>query len=297
MKIFLAGKVDTDSGAWRDGIVGKSWSEAFQDHVPRWQLYFSKHDFDDHREISSGSWPVSVNRFVLGLHEYVGPYRTTYIGVDSKYSGFAHGNERPGGHGVLDSGEQVHIVRECHQAIERSDMVFAYINTPDCFGTLAEIGLAVAMGKYVHVAVNASAQWEGDDYWYPELLADSRTSIYRWSSKYFDEDGQPKMSDAEMAEDALRDGLVRWTASERKPMRGSTHLRVVSGDAGAWYAEALVLLNAITHYSQSVNQIIHWTSDPRVRNEATRVATHMQRVLDARADNVAVARAALSNGT
>lgn len=46
------------------------------------------------------------------------------------------------------------IVGESLAAIEYSDFVFAYISTDDCFGTIAEIGYAVAKDKPTYVAIH-----------------------------------------------------------------------------------------------------------------------------------------------
>ncbi len=40
----------------------------------------------------------------------------------------------------------------CLNAINRSDLVFAWIDTEDCFGTIAEIGYAIAKRKIVYIA-------------------------------------------------------------------------------------------------------------------------------------------------
>jgi hypothetical protein len=59
--------------------------------------------------------------------------------------------------GRNDQGHNPHdeevIIELSLSAIDSADYVFAYISSLDCFGTIAEIGYAVAKGKCVHVAI------------------------------------------------------------------------------------------------------------------------------------------------
>lgn len=43
------------------------------------------------------------------------------------------------------------VARICREQIKKSDFVFAYIDTNDCYGTLCEIGYAIGLKKYVAV--------------------------------------------------------------------------------------------------------------------------------------------------
>jgi Nucleoside 2-deoxyribosyltransferase like len=82
---------------------------------------------------------------------YVGPH---FVSCDH---GCAH---QPTQHGaenscVLDdSVPRQEVVQLCFTALQNSDLVFCYIDSRDCYGTLVEIGYAIAMKKVVVVALS-----------------------------------------------------------------------------------------------------------------------------------------------
>jgi len=76
------------------------------------------------------------------------------------------------------------VVSACKTAIDRSDLLFAWIDQLDCYGTIAEIGYAHAMGKMIWIAGPRRFR----DMWFVYQLASKR-----WfaddSKRGFDSDG------------------------------------------------------------------------------------------------------------
>lgn len=78
-------------------------------------------------------------------YEYLGPYT-----VNCKHGCFS-GNgthESVGSDGSIEL-SQKDVIYANMRALESADLVFAYINTTDCYGTLMEIGWAIAREIYV----------------------------------------------------------------------------------------------------------------------------------------------------
>ena len=126
MTIYLAGKVEKN--CWRHKIV-KNLRQV---------------------ETKAGSWPV-LEGAVFG-HDYVGPY---FISCDH---GCYHGAEQHGlrtsfGTSCTDeSYARADIVSSCLSAIDKADLVFAWIESTDTYGTLFELGYARAKGKRIVIA-------------------------------------------------------------------------------------------------------------------------------------------------
>lgn len=82
---------------------------------------------------------------------YVGPH---FVSCDH---GCAH---QPTQHGaenscVLDdSVPRQEVVQLCFTALQNSDLVFCYLDSRDCYGTLVEIGYAIALKKVVVIALS-----------------------------------------------------------------------------------------------------------------------------------------------
>jgi hypothetical protein len=260
MRIYLAGKMDATHGAWRDEIIGTRYVAGVQRNFPAWELARKITRDYDLDELEVQPWPKAPNTAVLGIHEYVGPYRWTFAPIEpmAKHLGYFHGSEGYGNHGydMSDARGRRLIVSECEAAISRADLVFAYLNSPDCFGTLAEIGMAKAQGKFVYVAIEHTAEWEGTDYWFIEELADA------YQSGRLDEDeGFGPDFKGDRIRGIFKDAIVAWTARALRP----APLALVKED------ESERLLYALREAAQSFSQIGRWSSDPRVRDEAQRM--------------------------
>lgn len=137
MKIYLAGKItitkDYDKGNWREEIID-----------------FSEYCLSRYSDTEfSGAWPIKKG-LIFGKHDYVGPYvnsSPSHIGdqVDSIHSNL--------------SINKIAIANRCRSAIGNADLVFAWIDSEDCHGTLVELGYAYALRKDIFIAYD-SAQFK-----------------------------------------------------------------------------------------------------------------------------------------
>ncbi len=163
ISVYLAGKI-TKNG-WRSDIVPTSalgqsdWAvEAMSNEIgPKWE--------------------TALNALGDGIH-FAGPF---LVGCDHGcgHSPQAHGIT--GGCIVTEAGQK-ETVRLCIQALEESDVLFAWIDAPDAYGTLVELGYAKALGKRIIVAhpshtLVRSGELRGDleernDMWFACSIAD-----------------------------------------------------------------------------------------------------------------------------
>lgn len=148
LNIYLAGKVSRR--CWRHSIVDGL------DSAIEGPLTNARHDSPVLEE-GMLDWPV-MPAAIFGEHNYVGPYF-----FSRTHRGCFHGDDE---HGVSASSAlldgcpphscyesaRAEIVATCLAAMDRADLVFAWIDSPDCYGTIAEIGFAMRSGKRVWIA-------------------------------------------------------------------------------------------------------------------------------------------------
>ena len=123
MRIYLAGKVEKN--CWRHEIV-KGLRKV---------------------EAEPGDWPILPGA-VFG-HDYVGPY---FVSCDH---GCYHGRSQHGMCGFDCVDRQYgrsEVVASCLAAIDKADLVYAWLPTPDAYGTIYELGFAHAKGKRIIIA-------------------------------------------------------------------------------------------------------------------------------------------------
>ena len=147
MKIYLAGRISQGNN-WRHEIVGNlreaCWHGCSEDDPPQ--------------------WPLVLPGAVIGGHDYVGPFP---VGCDHGcfHTEQGHANLNPDGlydkksHYINTKDPKVKsirqsVVKQCLNAIDRCDLMFAWIQDSNCYGTLVEIGYAIGKGKAVIVATN-----------------------------------------------------------------------------------------------------------------------------------------------
>jgi hypothetical protein len=153
MRIYLAGKVSKN--CWRHEII------------------------EDLRSVTGGScmqtevpeWPI-LHDAIFGCHDYVGPF---FIGCDH---GCFHGDTSHGSIDVdahcdsaLERTRRDLVVRRCKNAIRSTDLFFAWITDQSCYGTIAELGYAVALRKRICIATPIQAEDYLGDIWFPFHLA------------------------------------------------------------------------------------------------------------------------------
>lgn len=240
MKIFLSGKVDERFGQWRDALLGFDYKidkiDIPQYDIPRWCIYTPLPEYGDKDSIRQ--WPTK-NNIVLNTHDYVGPYRQVVTDYDDVSDlGYFHGVTSIGQHGLFYEGEQRIITEQCKRAINDCDIFFAYINSPDCFGTFVEIGYASGLNKFIAIAYSYPNDG-GCETWFADYFADEL--CYQ----------QGNQSEKEFVKESLL---------------GAISVRTV------WTSKH----NTLIHESfLSFNAISRWSSDPRVRNEASRMLTKL----------------------
>lgn len=171
LNIYLAGKIEKN--CWRHTLV-----PSLRNHGP---------DYSDDSE-SMGPWGVVYNA-IFGRHHYVGPF---FVGCDH---GCFHGPDQhgvgasgrdsgdPGEGGVVDDvlvwgcsggtlgkGFRRGVQDRCLRAIDKANVVFAWITTLDCYGTLAELGYAKAQG--VRILIGVKDGLDVNDLWFILSMAD-----------------------------------------------------------------------------------------------------------------------------
>jgi nucleoside 2-deoxyribosyltransferase len=251
MKIYLAGKMN-ELGEWRDGLLTARRSV----DKPRWHVPWPEEVgmcYPESYPQSVIRWPSAANRLVLDTHEYVGPYRSLLPNGNDKCMGTLHGSDGRGQHGWLDSDEDRDALADLIRlGVRRCDLLFAYINAPDSHGTLLEIGMAAAQGKYISLVVKdpncETSHW--DDYWLAGQLAhDHRTyDAHRW----------------------IGDKQVARSPEDEKAFLRTVLLESISRCAD-WKERRAKVQDFRVTVGCSFQQIMRWTSDPRVRDEARRM--------------------------
>jgi very-short-patch-repair endonuclease len=168
-RIYLAGKIS--KGDWRGSIVSSTqWPNAVTYSIGNDHLITSGRGISADGACGNdghiGMWPILENS-VLGIFDYVGPY---FVGCDH---GCFHGSNT---HGSIDGGnpsdhqssfyhydpdaessdiisfQQFWVRKLCLDAIKKADVVFAWIDSPDAFGTFTELGYAAALRKEILIA-------------------------------------------------------------------------------------------------------------------------------------------------
>lgn len=146
LSIYLAGKIS--KGDWRGSVVDKI-------ELPNVFSCPSGDGYDQVRALPG--WPER-KKAIEGTHTYVGPY---FAGCDH---GCFHGDDQHGlaaggvyecdmnGHESRSIGVKDIVHEFCLRAIDRADVVFAWVDSIDCYGTIVEIGYAKAKGKRIWVA-------------------------------------------------------------------------------------------------------------------------------------------------
>ena len=124
-RVYLAGKISRND--WRHSIVKGSLAD--KDPGPASDPY-------DYWQPGRGVIPVPGYRSLV----YSGPFFTE-LGNGKSHLIYRHASDAEGVVSLL-----------CQESIDHCDLVFAWIDREDCYGTLVELGYASAKGKLIYVA-------------------------------------------------------------------------------------------------------------------------------------------------
>lgn len=231
LSIYLAGKITGDD--WRAPLLGPS---ALVDEPEETGLDgYGLCDADSAPLacFTRRGWPLRRG-CVLGEHHYTGPYRLDVkadctCGASGSHGGCqcgswscegyrrptgpvedSHGcavDETGGGHGADGSvnvgmhlATHEEIVGAVQQAVFASDLVFAWINRLDCYGTIVELGLARRWDKHVCIA----SPYRLRDLWLLYHLHDGR-----------DDSSRSRVVTANTPENGLRQA-IDWLVRTKK---------------------------------------------------------------------------------
>jgi hypothetical protein len=138
IKVYLAGKIRKD--CWRHKLV-----TGLREH--HWSL---GHLPQDH-------------------FTYVGPF---FVGCD--HGCYHQSNSHGNGVGCWPDrdADQQEVGRLCRESVNNADLVFCFIDSLDCYGTIAEIERANTLGKPVVIAfANGIAKEHNNEMWFVCTLA------------------------------------------------------------------------------------------------------------------------------
>lgn len=206
MKIYLAGKIGSND--WRHSIV-LGLRNAIEASA------YSPGGHGEGYGILPNEWPI-LKGAVLGQHDYVGPFfmpSVTSDGFDD-VSLNAHGPNRHGNaigvpnndewtgvaitdaeaeqlrrgtapHNIPDGSAHKQVIKLCLNAIAKADAVFVWMDSRTAYGTLFELGFALAHRKPIWWGeVERSYDQLGKDFWFAretaELVSfapDARTAL------------------------------------------------------------------------------------------------------------------------
>jgi len=137
MNIYLAGKVGY-----------KDWRHAIVDGLENANQDFNTDDYIE-------DWHV-MNGAIYGEHNYTGPF---FIRGHSTHGDNTHGCDLYG-HNIEDHGgnQRNAVPRLCRTAIDRSDVVFCWMDDLTAYGSIFELGCAMGKGKQIFLAIKYN--WE-----------------------------------------------------------------------------------------------------------------------------------------
>ena len=137
LKVYLAGKISKN--CWRHSLV------------------------DDLRYHQWDMGPLIQSHFI-----YIGPF---FVGCDHGCYHYPsnHGSSLTSTFGCYPELEleKAEVAKKCRDAIAEADLVFAYINAKDCYGTIAEIERAHTLGKRVIIVFGPKIKSQtNNDMWF-----------------------------------------------------------------------------------------------------------------------------------
>lgn len=137
-KVYLAGKIGTYKEDWREDLLHGRFGYC--------------HDLAEYQKAISEFRPMPM----LNGHSFYGPYRIDEMcGHGQGHVSPQYDEDDVADAMFIETSERA-VFNGCLSLIRRTDTLFAWINTKDCFGTLAEIGYAHAMGNEIWLGFASS---------------------------------------------------------------------------------------------------------------------------------------------
>lgn len=130
MKVYLAGKVSKHG--WREDILG--WSPDGR------TVNIDCEDYE---------WPILLFKSSAAKLYYVGQY---FKNCDHGCAHYPSSHGWPAGQPCCDEGSTHDVWTRDMAVIRKADLVFAWIDSLDCYGTIAEIGYAHGKQKKIVIA-------------------------------------------------------------------------------------------------------------------------------------------------
>lgn len=223
--LYLAGKFIGGTGKntphdWREDFIDlKRYSYSSADDLPTNEFFGTYCGF-----LYAGPFPVDLMSGHAGrdIGHYEGGGAFSHYGNDDvKYE------SRGGKSSVVRWNEERNtVMQKCFSAIDAADVVFAWIDTSDCYGTLVELGYAKAKGKKVIVGICNSLPDAGE-MWFSQAIADVCVSAQSPKDAF---DYVFPLSDEESKAQALSYMLERERVSGKSPYGNYRQVGIVYGD-------------------------------------------------------------------
>ena len=172
--IYLAGRIKTSESRERFGVVDYSLFEYQPIPIaPIKRVSILGYEFD-----YTGPWTVGDDHSSSHVRAGTKPYGEKNTSLSIGAYGFgvgtvSHGAARIPAYSESDCSLAFHhatFQRSC-DGIDKADIVFAWIEDHECYGTLAEIGYAKAKGKIVCIAHPPTIDPSGE-MWFAFISAD-----------------------------------------------------------------------------------------------------------------------------
>lgn len=163
--VYLAGKIRQNG--WREMISGYRCGDS---------IAYSPEVYDG--LVINENLTVTGPFFIACDHGCYHGKSTHGVGVNK----FIHDGGRFWRYGCCGDGEvpftEDEVVMICKAQIDKAEIVFAYIDCQDCFGTLAEIGYAHAKGKTIIIKFKDYDLEE--DMWFISKMQQKKTDVSDW---------------------------------------------------------------------------------------------------------------------
>lgn len=153
--VYLAGKISKED--WRQQLVDirNNFFGCEKDKIRNYQTLF----YNDYIRIT-GPFFLSCDHSCYHGNNSHGVGLNNYLPDGSRYDCYAETN-----HFTEDEVKEI-----CLNQIKHSDIIFAYINSNECYGTLFELGYAASLGKQILILFDLPQRMK--DMWFITKGAD-----------------------------------------------------------------------------------------------------------------------------